>query len=155
MRTDVEEFFLDVDPAMLRTAQQKGVNFAARRVFTKPEVERSRRLLMAALLRAVGQRRHFRCCGEWGAWGVSVCYRYGLPKRGREALRGRYKVTRPDCDNLTKMVLDVITESGLFWGDDAEVAFLAQAKVYAQLVSDRPGIRLGFGREAWGADDGC
>ena len=34
---------------------------------------------------------------------------------------GQYKVTKPDTDNLNKMLKDVLTELG-YWEDDAQVA---------------------------------
>lgn len=47
------------------------------------------------------------------------------------------KITRPDGDNLAKMVKDVMTKLG-FWKDDAHVS----AEYYRRGVGDRPGIHI-------------
>jgi len=43
---------------------------------------------------------------------------------------GEYKITRPDTDNLEKLLKDVMTRLG-FWGDDAQVASEIVEKFYA------------------------
>ncbi len=48
---------------------------------------------------------------------------------------GEYKTTKPDTDNLQKMLKDCMTKSG-FWKDDALVASEISEKFYA----DIPGI---------------
>lgn len=48
---------------------------------------------------------------------------------------GTWKTTKPDTDNLQKMLKDVMTGLG-FWGDDAQVASEIAEKVW----SARPGI---------------
>lgn len=63
-------------------------------------------------------------------------WRSAEPKRERakgEKLCDR----RPDCDNLCKLVLDVLTQAG-FWVDDAQVADLRLVKKWG----DRPGIGI-------------
>ena len=40
--------------------------------------------------------------------------------------------SKPDLDNLAKLVLDRITRNGLFWGDDAQVDMLAIGKEWAK-----------------------
>lgn len=39
--------------------------------------------------------------------------------------------SKPDLDNLAKLVLDRITRNGRFWGDDAQVDMLAIGKEWA------------------------
>lgn len=48
---------------------------------------------------------------------------------------GEYRSTRPDTDNLQKMLKDVMTDVG-FWKDDAQVASEITEKFWAE----RPGI---------------
>lgn len=127
--------FLDVDPRALRTAQQKGVRTAqvnGRTVamhYTKPEVRRSLALLRAALRAAVGgwqgkpDREH--------AWFYSVRYVYSSANQPKR-LRGRLKTTRPDGDNLTKGLLDAITESGIAWADDAQAHCRGEFRLWGQ-----------------------
>lgn len=46
-------------------------------------------------------------------------------------LWGKYKTTRPDCDNYVKEIKDVMTELG-FWKDDAQVVDLHVIKRYSE-----------------------
>jgi Holliday junction resolvase RusA-like endonuclease len=48
---------------------------------------------------------------------------------------GEYKYTKPDTDNLQKLLKDCMTAVG-FWGDDAQVASEITEKFWA----DKPGI---------------
>lgn len=48
---------------------------------------------------------------------------------------GEYKTTRPDTDNLEKLLKDVMTKLG-YWKDDAQVASEIAEKFYA----DIPGL---------------
>lgn len=50
---------------------------------------------------------------------------------------GEYKTTKPDTDNLLKMLKDVMTEL-CFWKDDAQVASEITEKFY----SDIPGLYI-------------
>ena len=46
-------------------------------------------------------------------------------------LLGQPKITKPDTDNLLKLLKDSMTECG-FWEDDAQVAFEVTSKGYAE-----------------------
>ncbi|VGO14760.1 hypothetical protein PDESU_03329 [Pontiella desulfatans] len=48
---------------------------------------------------------------------------------------GQYKTTKPDVDNSTKLLLDVMTKLG-YWHDDAQVASLIVEKFWSR----QPGI---------------
>jgi len=61
-------------------------------------------------------------------------WRKGEPKRNRAAGR-MHCDTRPDCDNLAKMILDCMTRLA-YWTDDGQVARLGIGKEWG----DRPGI---------------
>ncbi len=134
---------LDIDPAALPTAQQKGITRDGR-VYTKAKVVRAKRRLTEALVFAAAQardaieavygtravRRIWEARDNGGPWSVAIEYVYDLkttPKR----LGGLPKSTRPDLDNLTKLVLDALTESGCFFADDAQVVSLATLKRHA------------------------
>ena len=74
---------------------------------------------------------------------ISVTVRWQYPWRKSESKRNQAKGslpcdTRPDCDNLAKFVLDIMTRLG-FWNDDAQVATLHFTKRWA----DEPGIWVG------------
>ena len=138
------ELLLQVDPAALSTAQQKGVDFYRRRVYTKSTVRKSHQLLLAEMLqeaRLLGITPYF---GPITAWRVCVEYIY-KPRTLRRKDFGAPKTTRPDLDNLTKSVLDALTESGLAFSDDSQVAALEMSKRYAWGFDRAPCIRLTFG----------
>lgn len=50
---------------------------------------------------------------------------------------GEYRITRPDTDNLQKLLKDVMTAAG-FWRDDAQVASEIAEKFWAEI----PGIYI-------------
>ena len=50
---------------------------------------------------------------------------------------GTYKTTKPDTDNLNKMLKDEMTKAG-FWKDDALVA----SEIIEKFWADRPGIYI-------------
>lgn len=50
---------------------------------------------------------------------------------------GEYKATRPDTDNLQKLLKDTMTRAG-FWNDDAQVA----VEVVSKIWSDSPRISV-------------
>ena len=56
--------------------------------------------------------------------------------RGRHK-DGQYKITKPDTDNLDKMLKDVMTEVG-FWKDDAQVS----SEIIEKFWADIPGIYI-------------
>lgn len=132
---------LDIDPASLPTAQQKGITRDGR-VYTKAKVLRAKKRLVTALRDAVLGGRSDRCVAAFDGlpedvrdcapWSVAIEYVYSLrttPKRSY----GLPKPTRPDLDNLTKLVLDAMTESGCFFADDAQVVSLATLKRHAHV----------------------
>lgn len=58
-----------------------------------------------------------------------VCLYFDISKPKK--LWGKYKTTRPDCDNYVKEIKDVMTELG-FWNDDAQVVDLRVIKRYSE-----------------------
>ncbi|MDE8064064.1 RusA family crossover junction endodeoxyribonuclease [Erysipelothrix rhusiopathiae] len=51
--------------------------------------------------------------------------------------RGSYKPTKPDLDNMQKLLLDCMTDLG-FWNDDAQIASMLVEKMYDKV----PGIYI-------------
>ena len=68
-----------------------------------------------------------------------VKWMFPFPKSAKKHKPGysRYKITRPDADNLNKMLKDVMTDMG-FWKDDALICLEVVSKVY----NDEPGIYI-------------
>ena len=79
--------------------------------------------------------------------GWAYPWRKSEPKRNRITGQ-RWCDTRPDCDNLAKMVIDCMTRLA-FWGDDSQVAWLNFSKWWA----DRPGIIVGIRELEEGGND--
>lgn len=110
------------------TAQQKGVNTrgASPHFYTKKSVEAVKTMYKLAIL------DYFRKSKEpipYFNGPVSVSVRFDFAMTDKRTW-GRYKTTKPDCDNLVKLLLDVLT--GLhFWRDDAVVASLKVEKFYS------------------------
>lgn len=133
---------LDIDPTSLPTAQQKGVTRDGR-VYTKAKVARAKLRLTEAIREAVQRLRPTdggnpfevgsllaSTRGHGLHWSVAIEFVYalkGTPKR----LGGFPKPTRPDLDNLTKLVLDAMTASFCFFADDGQVVSLATLKRHA------------------------
>jgi len=68
---------------------------------------------------------------------LNVIWIFPYPKSARKHRPGekRWKITRPDTDNLNKLLKDVMTDMG-FWKDDALICWEEIVKVY----DDEPGI---------------
>lgn len=68
---------------------------------------------------------------------LEVSWMFPYPKSARKHELGqkRWKITRPDTDNLNKMLKDVMTDMG-FWKDDALIC----AEFVKKMYSDEPGI---------------
>ena len=68
--------------------------------------------------------------------GVRLTVKWLFPK-GEEHKNGEYRITKPDTDNLQKMLKDCMTLVG-FWKDDALVASEIVEKFWAEV----PGIYI-------------
>lgn len=109
------------------TAQMKKVRIVkGHPVFYEPQkVKVAKRLLMTALL------MHCPPSPIEGAVSLKVIWMF--PK-GKTHKAGTWRVTRPDTDNLQKMLKDCMTKVG-FWHDDAQVVREIVEKKWA----DEPG----------------
>lgn len=125
------EVMLPIDPAAMPSAQHKGIGPDGR-VYTKTAVRRMRWIIVNCV-RSMVPRKVAAAAWELPKdqpWHVAIVYTYrlaGTPKR----LQGKPKTTRPDVDNLTKLVLDALTSAGVAWKDDAQVAELLLSKRHA------------------------
>jgi Holliday junction resolvase RusA-like endonuclease len=134
------EVTLQIDPRQLRTAQQKGVrvaNIGGRNVvmhYVKPEIQRAHRIL-------VGQLSHLGTRMDDGRspWLYEVMYVYGTTDK---KLYGKLKVTRPDGDNITKGLLDAITDARIAWADDAQAHCDGCHRRYIMDKTEPPHIEL-------------
>ena len=116
------------------TAQQKGEQVIRGRIhhYKKKNVARAEAILRDALLPFVPDEP---IVGQ--PIRLEVTWEFPYLKTAKKHKPGtvRHKFTRPDTDNLNKMLKDVMTDMG-FWKDDALICTEIISKVY----SDEPGI---------------
>ena len=116
------------------TAQQKGEKIIGNYIhhYKKKNVVKAEGILRDALLPYVP---------DYPITGMPIMlvvqWMFPYPKSAKKHQPGwlRAKITRPDTDNLNKMLKDVMTDMG-FWKDDALIFSELVTKVY----SDEPGI---------------
>ena len=91
--------------------------------------------LKAAKEKLIGNLYKHRIMGPYRTGG-RLFTKWRFPK-GRNHENGEYRITKPDTDNLQKMLKDCMTLVG-FWQDDALVASEITEKFWA----DVPGIYI-------------
>lgn len=121
------EFFMPMEKVPTTTHQEKQVHVVnGKPVFFEPaDVKAARQKLTAYLGQHVPEQPFY------GA--VRLTVKWCFP-RGRHK-NGTYKTTKPDTDNLQKMLKDVMTKLQ-FWQDDAQVA----SEIVEKFWADLPGI---------------
>ena len=106
------DFFLQITPPTA-TAQEKQVTVVnGRPVFYDPAPVKKARNLLSAQLAAYRPPRPLE-----GPLALSTVW---LFPKGKSHKHGEWRVTKPDTDNLQKLLKDCMTRCG-FWRDDAQV----------------------------------
>ena len=122
------EFFIAMNPPTVTYQEHKVAVVHGKPVFyDPPELKAARQKLMAHLGKEVPEepyRKGVRLVTKW-------CFPNGRHKDGE------YRITKPDTDNLQKLLKDCMTMCG-FWKDDALVASEIVEKFWAEV----PGIYL-------------
>jgi Holliday junction resolvase RusA-like endonuclease len=115
---------LDIDPPTI-TAQQKGVRVVHGRPFfyEKHEVTQARRTIEWAMKKYVPD--------EPIETPVRLTVKLGIPTKDKRKIRKGWKDTRPDLDNMLKLMLDCLTEMS-FLKDDALIVQLVAEKKWAE-----------------------
>ncbi len=120
------EFFLPMVPPTVTHQEKKVTVVNGKPVFYEPpELKDARQKLTAYLAKYIPKKKH---CGA-----VRLVTKWCYPKGSHN--NGEYKTTKPDTDNMIKLLKDVMTELK-FWKDDALVASEITEKFWA----DVPGI---------------
>ena len=120
------EFFMPMIPPTCTHQEKKVTVVQGRPKFYEPaELKLARQKLTAHLIR-FRPEQPYQC-------GMRLIVRWCFP-RGRHR-DGSYRITKPDTDNLQKLLKDCMTAAG-FWKDDALVASELAEKFWA----DMPGI---------------
>lgn len=122
------EFFMAMNPPTT-THQEKQVSIVnGKPVFYEPqELKAARQKLMAHLTKYKPEKK-YEC-------GIRLLVKWCFP-RGKHK-DGEYRITKPDTDNLQKLLKDCMTECG-YWKDDALVSSEIIEKFWAEI----PGIYI-------------
>lgn len=124
----VTEFFMVMEPPTCTYQEKQVAVIKGKPVFyDPPEVKAARLKLTANLVKYRPVEKYV--CGVRLI--VKWCFSKGQHKNGE------YRVTKPDTDNLQKLLKDCMTATG-FWKDDALVASEIVEKFWAEV----PGIYI-------------
>lgn len=122
------EFFIAMEPPTVTYQEHKVAVIKGRPVFYDgPEVKAARQKLTSYLARHKPSQKYER--------GVRLIVKWCFPKGSHQS--GEYRITKPDTDNLQKLLKDCMTKAG-FWKDDALVASEIVEKFWAAV----PGIYI-------------
>ncbi len=124
----ITEFFIAIKPPTV-THQEKQVSVVKGKpiFYEPPELKAARAMLMAHLGKHV-QKKYT------GA--VRLLTKWCFPIKGKHT-DGEWKTSKPDTDNLQKLLKDCMTTVG-FWKDDAQVTSEIAEKFWAE----KPGIYI-------------
>lgn len=123
------EFFLPMIPPTT-TAQEHKVTVRNGKItlYDPPEVKEARAKLIAGLASHIPDAPI--------EVGVRLIVKWCFLRKGRYK-DGEYRITKPDTDNLQKLLKDCMTRCG-FWKDDALVA----SEIVEKFWADTPGIYI-------------
>ncbi len=126
----VVEFFVPMGKVPTVTHQEKKIAVVSGKpVVYEPNELKDARAKLTAYLTKYRPKQPFLC-------GVQLVTKWCFPITGKHS-DGEYKTTKPDTDNLQKLLKDVMTDLD-FWNDDALVASEVSEKFWAAL----PGIYI-------------
>lgn len=120
------EFFMAMVPPTCTKQEHKVTIIKGKPVFYDPPEVKAAKQKLIGYLTKYKPRKRYEC-------GVRLVVKWCFP-RG-EHLNGEYRITKPDTDNLQKLLKDCMTACG-FWKDDALVASEIVEKFWAEI----PGI---------------
>lgn len=116
------EFFHPLKKIPTATAQEKGINHKTGQVYTLARVREVKALYTAILLKYKPKRK------LEGAICLKVSFRFPISRGHKE---GDWKITKPDTDNMLKLLKDCGTRCG-YWQDDNQIAFEVTTKKYSK-----------------------
>ena len=121
------QFFMHMDPPTVTAQEHKVMVRNGRPVFfDPPELKDARAKLMAYLSQHRPKQPHIR--------GIRLFVKWLFPLAA-DHRDGEYRITKPDTDNLQKLLKDCMTKCG-YWKDDALVA----SEIVEKFWADVPGI---------------
>ncbi|MBP1764157.1 MAG: endodeoxyribonuclease RusA [Firmicutes bacterium] len=122
------EFFVPIIPPTVTHQEKKVTVVKGKPVFYEPPELVDARQKLTAYLASHTPKEKF-------TGPLQLITKWLYPKGNHED--GEYKTTKPDTDNMIKLLKDVMTGLG-FWKDDALVASEITEKFYG----DKPGIYI-------------
>ena len=123
-------FFLQIDPPTA-TAQEKQVKIVrGKPLFYDPAPVKDAKAILIANLLSYRPKNPYE-----GPVALSTVW---LFPKGKSHEHGEWRVTKPDTDNLQKLLKDCMTRTG-FWKDDAQVCVERISKKWAK---HNPGIKI-------------
>jgi Holliday junction resolvase RusA-like endonuclease len=123
------EFFVPMIPPTVTHQEKKVRVLNGKPVFYEPqELKEARSKLEAHLAQHVPEKIYTDA--------VQIVVKWCFPLTGKHR-DGEYKTTKPDTDNLQKMLKDVMTALH-YWTDDALVA----SEIVEKFWAERPGIYI-------------
>lgn len=130
MENAEKHFFLPMIPPTVTAQEHKVTVRNGKPVFyDTPELKNARAKLTAHLARYAPEQP-FEC-------GVRLIVKWCFPKGSHK--NGEYRTTKPDTDNLQKLLKDCMTACG-FWRDDCLVA----SEIVEKFWADNAGIFIGI-----------
>lgn len=114
-------FILTFDQIPSGTAQMKRYDGRSGRFFKSARLQQTEHEYMMAL----AQHRPEHPSQE--PISLSLDFRYSVKSK---KLKGTWKTSRPDVDNIAKLLIDCMTKSG-FWEDDSQIVRLTLEKAYS------------------------
>lgn len=122
----MNEFFMPmIPPTVTHQEKQVAVRNGKPIFYEPPKLKEARAKLTAYLMKHIPEQPY--------TSGVRLIVKWCFPK-GRHH-NGEYKITKPDTDNLNKLLKDCMTHCG-FWKDDALVA----SEICEKFWVETPGI---------------
>lgn len=121
-----------VPPTKTHQEKQVNVKLSAKKgkpIFYNPTELAAERVRLQAHLSSHVPKKKYTCS-------VRLMVKWCFPITGKHQ-DGEYKATKPDTDNLQKMLKDVMTDLG-YWTDDALVA----SEIIEKFYSEIPGIYI-------------
>lgn len=122
------EFFMPMDPPTCTHQEKQVAVIKGKPVFYDPQEVKNAKMKLAGHLAKYKPKRPYQT-------GCRLLVKWCFP-RGRHK-DGEYRITKPDTDNLQKLLKDCMTACG-FWKDDCLVA----SEIVEKFWAERPGIYI-------------
>jgi len=129
------EFSMIFDQIPAGTAQMKRYDGRSKIYFKSKKLQQTEDTYLNAL------REYAPKTPVEGPVSVSISFWYRTPDKKK---KGRPKTSRPDCDNVAKLLIDCMTKLG-FWNDDSQIYSLRVTKHWA--MADRAMVSVSIVEE--------